>query len=142
MIISSTNRVEANSERKIGPTEIRPRSFVQALRSSPRYKLFSPSRDPSQKIVEPGTDTINLIAPSDERSNTVSSITLSTSMATSTIFLVNALTEPKAILSLGNELIMDRGSISNLIGAISLAFWLCNGIPLVYEIYSKKPDDA
>jgi uncharacterized protein with PQ loop repeat len=31
-----------------------------------------------------------------------------------------------------------RADISNLIGAISLAFWLCNGIPLVYEIWRAR----
>lgn len=59
-------------------------------------------------------------------------------MATTSTFLVSALTEPESVLRLGSDLTMDRGNISNLIGAISLAFWLCNGIPLVYEIYSMS----
>lgn len=42
------------------------------------------------------------------------------------------------IMRLGREIAWDRADISNLIGSISLAFWLCNGIPLVYEIYSKS----
>lgn len=40
--------------------------------------------------------------------------------------------------SIGHNIVWDRLDISNLIGAISLAFWLCNGIPLVYEIYSTS----
>ncbi|ORY83037.1 PQ loop repeat-domain-containing protein [Protomyces lactucae-debilis] len=35
-------------------------------------------------------------------------------------------------------IVWTRADISNLIGAISLAFWLCNGIPLVYEIWRAR----
>lgn len=42
--------------------------------------------------------------------------------------------------SIGRKITWDSADISNLIGAISLAFWLCNGIPLVYEIYSEYID--
>lgn len=35
-----------------------------------------------------------------------------------------------------------RADVSNLVGAISLAFWLCNGIPLVLEIYKRKSADG
>ncbi|BFZ54345.1 hypothetical protein PYCC9005_001379 [Savitreella phatthalungensis] len=37
---------------------------------------------------------------------------------------------------------MDRVDLSNLIGAVSLSFWLCNGIPLVLEIYKRGSADG
>lgn len=37
---------------------------------------------------------------------------------------------------------LSHVDLSNLLGAVSLSFWLCNGIPLVLEIYRRRSADG
>ena len=39
-------------------------------------------------------------------------------------------------------MLLSHVDLSNLLGAVSLSFWLCNGIPLVLEIYKRRSADG